>query len=97
MPLSPATPSLYPLEAIRPAIHSFWTTYAAAMEVTRPDAVERLVAFAGARLLQTVYESMVHVNTLTPQSVLQLQSSMSMLRDPHAAAVMLGIEAGVHV
>ncbi|MEA2569748.1 MAG: hypothetical protein QOI24_1749 [Acidobacteriota bacterium] len=91
----------YPLETIQPAIRAFWDAYVSARGLTSRDAdaeLERAVSYAGARMLQTVYESMVWAQSLTQQAVWQVQACMNILRDPRSAASdLLGFTAGVHV
>ncbi|HEX8171897.1 MAG TPA: phosphotransferase [Thermoanaerobaculia bacterium] len=91
----------YPLERIQPAMRAFWDAYATARGIEPHAAgaeLERAVSYAGARMLQTVYESMAWAPALTPQAVWQVQACINILKEPRAAAVdLLGFEAGVHV
>ena len=91
----------YPLETIQPAIHAFWDTYVRSRGISTRDAdaeLERAVSYAGARMLQTVYESMAWAPALTQHAVWQVQACMNILKQPRAAATdLLGFPAGVHV
>ena len=91
----------YPLEAIQPAIRAFWDAYADGRGFSAPHAdaeLERAVSYAGARMLQTVYESMAWAPSLTQQAVWQVQACINILAQPRAAATdLLGFPAGVYV
>lgn len=91
----------YPLETIQPAIRAFWEAYVASRGISARDAgaeLERAVAYAGARMLQTVYESMAWAPSLTQHAVWQVQACMNILKEPGAAATdLLGFPVGVHV
>ena len=91
----------YPLESIQPAMHAFWESYVAARNFTPDDIrteLERAVAYAGARMLQTVYESLTFAPAITQHAVWQLQACMNILKQPAAAATdLLGFTAGIHV
>jgi tRNA A-37 threonylcarbamoyl transferase component Bud32 len=90
----------YPLESIQPAIRAFWDAYVAARRFGVRDAereLERAVSYAGARMLQTVYESMAWASSLTQHAVWQVQACINILKQPRAAATdLLGFPAGVH-
>ncbi len=90
----------YPLESIQPAIRAFWEAYASSRRLGARDAdaeLERAVSYAGARMLQTVYESMAWAQSLTQHAVWQVQACMNILKEPRAAATdLLGFSAGVH-
>ncbi|HWW62308.1 MAG TPA: phosphotransferase [Thermoanaerobaculia bacterium] len=91
----------YPLDTIQPAIRAFWNAYASAirLEGAQADAVlERSTACAGARLLQTVYESLNYSPAMTPAAIHEVQAAVNILRQPRAAATdLLGIPVGVYV
>ena len=75
--------SAYPLDTIAPAIRAFWTAYSGAMRFPAEELdakLERTIACAGARLLQTVYEASAYAQALSPQAILQVQASMNLLR-----------------
>lgn len=90
----------YPLETIQPAIRAFWNAYASSRRLGGRDAdaeLERAVSYAGARMLQTVYESMAWAPSLTQHAVWQVQACINILKEPRAAATdLLGFPAGVH-
>jgi Phosphotransferase enzyme family len=90
----------YPLESIQPAIHAFWDAYVTSRRIGPRDAgaeLERAVSYAGARMLQTVYESMAAAPSLTQHAVWQVQACMNILKEPRAAAAdLLGFPAGVY-
>ena len=91
----------YPLETIQPAILAFWDAYASARGLGPSEAeqeLERAVSYAGARMLQTVYESLAFSQTLTQHAVWQVQACMNILQQPAAAATdLLGFPAVAHV
>lgn len=90
----------YPLETIQPAIGAFCDAYIAARGLNARDAdaeLERAVSYTGARMLQTVYESMAWAPSLSQHAVWQVQACMNILKDPRGAATdLLGFPAGVH-
>jgi aminoglycoside phosphotransferase (APT) family kinase protein len=90
----------YPLETIQPAIHAFWDAYASSrrLEGREADAeLERAVGYAGARMLQTVYESMAWAPSLTQHAVWQMQACINILQEPRGAVTdLLGFPAGAH-
>lgn len=96
----PKDAAQYPLETIQPAIHAFWNAYASARRLSAREAdaeLERAVSYAGARMLQTVYESMAWAPSLTQHAVWQVQACINILKEPRAAATdLLGFPAGVH-
>jgi aminoglycoside phosphotransferase (APT) family kinase protein len=100
-PQAPNETPMYPLESIQPAVRAFWDAYAAARRLDVRAAGEELVravSYAGARMLQTVYESMAYAPALTPNAIWQVQACVNILKEPRAAtADLLAIPAGVHV
>lgn len=89
VPSADADAAQYPLETMQPAIRAFWETYAESRGLSPRDAdaeLERAVSYAGARMLQSVYESMVFAQSLTQQAVWQVQACMNILKEPRAAA-----------
>ncbi len=90
----------YPLESIQPAIRAFWESYSSARMLSARDAdaeLERAVSYAGARMLQTVYEAMAWAPALTQHAVWQVQACINILKAPRAAATdLLGFPAGVY-
>ncbi len=93
--------SQYPLESIQPAIHAFWEAYVDARGIGPREAaaeLERAVSYAGARMLQTVYESMAWAPSLTQHAVWQVQACINIMQRPSVAATdLLGFPAGVYV
>lgn len=83
----------FPLAKIQPALRAFWKAYGG------DDAMlERATACAGARMLQTVYESLAYAPSMTPHAIYEVQAAINILKEPRAAAIdLLGIRAGVHV
>lgn len=88
-----ADTAMFPLAKIQPAIRAFWSAYGG------DDAMlERATACAGARMLQTVYESLAYTQAMTPHAVHQVQAAINILKQPRAAAAdLLGIPIGVYV
>lgn len=76
-------------EDMRVALAAFWTHYAAARgflgRATSRRYLERCMACAAARMVQTAYEGIQQSPQITPQALCQLQMSMNILRDPAAA------------
>ena len=86
----------FPLAKIQPAMRAFWSAYAAASGAE--EMLERATACAGARMLQTVYESMAYAQSMTAHAVHEVQAAINILKAPRAAAAdLLGIPVGVHV
>ncbi|HXT23089.1 MAG TPA: phosphotransferase [Thermoanaerobaculia bacterium] len=96
----PAGAARYPLESIQPAVRAFWDSYVVSrrLEPREADAeLERAVSYAGARMLQTVYESLAFASSLTQQAVWQVQASINILQGPRAAATdLLGLPVAAH-
>jgi len=96
----PTDAAEYPLETIQPAIRAFWDAYVSSRGLSARDAdaeLERAVSYAGARMLQTVYESMAWAPALTQHAVWEVQACINILKEPRAAATdLLGFPAGVH-
>lgn len=82
----------HPLGKMRPAIRSFWQSYARRMELDAATSAEwllRAVKYAAARLVQTACESLYNSVKLTGNVVCSLQVSMNILRRPQEAIVQL--------
>jgi hypothetical protein len=78
----------YPLERMRPAIRAFWQSYVKTMEVTgkaERDLLDTCISFGGARMIQTVFESMYQMTNLTPHAIFMLQVSLNILEEPRGA------------
>ena len=81
-----------PLADLQRAIRAFWKSYRAAAELPPEEAarlITRAVAFSAARLIQSAYEMGAVTPALAPASVLLLQVSANLLRDPEAGQVQL--------
>lgn len=91
----------YPLESIQPAVRVFWDAYVSSRRLSAREAdaeLERAVSYAGARMLQTVYESLTWAPSLTQHAVWQVQACINILKQPRAAATdLLGFPVGVYV
>lgn len=80
--------SVYKTEEMAAALAAFWTSYAAARVIEGRGArrlLERSMACAAARMVQTAYEAIQSSHQMTPQGLCQLQMSMNILRDPASA------------
>jgi hypothetical protein len=76
------------LDQVRPAMRAFWDSYAETMNIPQAEVearLERCVAWAGARMLQTALETLVFSPQMTAHVALALQMSLNILRDPSAA------------
>lgn len=83
-----AAASLYRTEEMQAALAGFWTSYAQARVLAgRAERMllERSMACAAARMVQTAYESIQQSREMTPQGLCQLQMSMNILSDPATA------------
>jgi aminoglycoside phosphotransferase (APT) family kinase protein len=86
----------FPIERMQPAIRTFWRTYQECRGQSRQassDLLRRAVQYAGARNIQTAFETL----QLQPQAhsgtVLLLQLSMNVMTKPEEAArELLGVE-----
>jgi hypothetical protein len=82
----------YPLDAMRPAINAFWTTYRQRRALDARDAdteLERAVRYCAAWLLQTAFERTVPAIQLTGTIVVMLQLSLNLLLNPGGGALQL--------
>lgn len=77
-----------PLVAMLPVIRSYLDAYRAGAD-TSPEFLYRTVANAGARVLQSAYESLQEHRALTPLSALQMQLAVNIISRPEQAAVRL--------
>jgi Phosphotransferase enzyme family len=75
------------LASMRPAIHTFWTTYRSAR--TRPPALAHVVELAAVRLLQAALERARHSDELSAHAVVLAQLAAHLLRDPEGTALAL--------
>jgi Phosphotransferase enzyme family len=90
-----AASSPYRVEDMQAALAAFWRSYARTRVITGRSErrlLERTMACAAARMVQTAYEAIQQSQDMTPQGLCQLQMSMNILRDPaSAAAEILGL------
>lgn len=82
----------YKLTDLQSAVRAFWSGYRAAAELDRSEhapLLARAVAFSAARLIQSAYEIGQAGSMLAPSSVLLLQISANVLREPARAQLEL--------
>ena len=88
------------LDPVKPAMRAFWDEYVKALPVPagQVDArLERCIAYAGARMLQTALETLHYAPSMSAHVALVLQISLNILRDPRAAIrEIMGIESRVY-
>lgn len=77
-----------PLVAMLPVIRTYLDAYRAGADAS-PEFLYRTVANAGARVLQSAYESLQEHRALTPLSALQMQLAVNIISRPEQAAVRL--------
>jgi hypothetical protein len=84
-----------PLGRMRPAIHAFWKSYAAGMDLSGGEErqlLERSTVYCAVRMIQTAYEQMHYAPSLTTPGVSFLQTTLNILTRPrHAVEQLLGI------
>jgi aminoglycoside phosphotransferase (APT) family kinase protein len=75
------------IAAAAPSIRALWSGYRAAAEPGRPGPfLLRAVRYAGARMLQTAYESAAYARGLSPQAVAFAQLAANVMARPAQAA-----------
>jgi len=87
-----AASATYPLSVLQPAIRKFWKGYRAGADLDAASSTALLakaIPFSAARLIQSAYELAQTSPALPVQSVLLLQISANMLRDPEGSQVQL--------
>jgi len=87
-----AASATYPLMVLQPAIRGFWKGYRTGADLDAAASatlLHRAIPFSAARLIQSAYELAQTAPALPVQSVLLLQISANMLRDPEASQVQL--------
>lgn len=105
MPVTPdATPDRllrsagFPLDAMLPAVHAFWSAYVRGMGYAPAEAArrqERAARWAGARLIQTAFEHMQAHPQITGNAVVMLQLAQNVLARPRDALThLLGFPPG---
>jgi Ser/Thr protein kinase RdoA (MazF antagonist) len=86
----------FPIERMQPAIRTFWSTYQECRGLSRQassDLLRRSVRYAGARNIQTAFETLQALPQAHSGTVLLLQLSMNVLANPEEAArELLGID-----
>lgn len=78
-----------PFERLRPPFEAFIEAYSAGMPVD-PEFILRAMKMAGARLVQSAYESTQTVNRLTPDTITSLQFGWNLLEEPAAGVAAFG-------
>lgn len=88
------------LEPVKPAMRAFWDEYVKSLPIAEGQAdarLERCVAYAGARMLQTALETLHYAPSMSAHVALVLQISLNILRDPRTAVrELVGIAPGVY-
>jgi aminoglycoside phosphotransferase (APT) family kinase protein len=82
----------FPLDGMKPALAACWISYADARGLdgqSSADELLRTVELAGARLVQTAFESAQMMQQLTSAVVLHLQLALNILQRPEEAATRL--------
>jgi hypothetical protein len=72
------------LRLAQPAIQVFWSTWAGA--TATPDLARRVAGYVGARLLQSIVETLISTGTVTPQIAALMQLSHNIASNPDDAA-----------
>lgn len=89
-PAAMAATAGFPWDVLRAYLRAVWAGYKQAAGLA-PEAADELltraVAFSGARLVQTAYETAAVANAMPAQAVLLLQVSANLLADPGSAQV----------
>jgi aminoglycoside phosphotransferase (APT) family kinase protein len=78
-----------PLDRFQPAIGALWHRYATDRGLdadSRARTLDRCVRAAGARMIQTAYESLTEADSVAPHVSLLLQVSLNILTRPGEAA-----------
>jgi aminoglycoside phosphotransferase (APT) family kinase protein len=83
----------HPLDGMVPAMSAIWTAYAARRPEPRlgDSDAERVIRYAGARLLGTAYEVTQTGADVNAHLVLHVQVAANMLQQPRSAAPRLGL------
>ena len=79
-------PRLHRPEKIRPALLAFLDGYQERQPLTMAESLNRAIAFAGVRMLQSAFESVEWTETLTPRAVRLLQAALNVMATPEWAA-----------
>jgi hypothetical protein len=81
--------SEYPIELIQPALRAFLLAYAQARGGEPAEFAARAIRFAGARMLQTAFDTLDKVEQMTAWAVRLLQGSFNIFTRPEWAAEQL--------
>ena len=84
-----ATSGPYSLDAMQPAIRTFWHAYAGHLGLnpsSEREWLDQSLRYAAARMVQTAYEHAVNATSLTAEIVRLLQMSFNILNRPRDAA-----------
>lgn len=79
----------FPIEAMQPAIQTFWKAYSEERQFAGPtarDLLRRSVLLCGARTIQTAYEYVQSSPQMHSMAFLILQASLNILTQPEAAS-----------
>jgi hypothetical protein len=82
-------PSEYPIETIQPALRAFLHAYARSRGWEPGELAARAVRFAGARMLQTAFETLEKAEAMTGAAVRLMQGSLNVFTRPDWAAEQL--------
>lgn len=77
------------LRSLRPAIKSFWESYARELKGSPTHLFQRCLSYGAARMVQSAYEYMQFTPELSRNALHLLEISSDILRDPSAAAEQL--------
>jgi Ser/Thr protein kinase RdoA (MazF antagonist) len=79
-------PRLHAPEKMRPALRAFLEGYRERQPFTTAESLNRVIAFAGVRMLQSAFESVEWADALTPRAVRLLQAALNIMTRPEWAA-----------
>lgn len=82
-------PSQYSIESIQPALRAFLAAYARAREGEPAELAERAIRFAGARMLQTAFDTLDKSERMNAGTVRLLQAALHIVTRPDWAAEQL--------
>jgi serine/threonine protein kinase len=82
-------PSEFPIEAIQPALRAFLNAYAQSRGWEPGEFTARAIRFAGARMLQTAFETLDQAEEMTGEAVRLMQGSLNVFTRPDWAAEQL--------
>jgi len=74
---------------LRPAIRSFWESYARELQGSDADLFQQCLSYGAARMVQSAYEYMQFTPELSRNALHLIEVSSDILRDPSAAAEQL--------